>query len=256
MATDGAPSATARRVAAYRLGFARVPTPYGDPAADDSLARDVAGNTQVVGSESMARYLKGRTVFFDRVVVDAMERGVTQVVSIGAGFDGRAVRYAKPGVRWWEVDQAPTQSDKRARLSRLDIDARHVSFVPVDLRRPGLARAVIEAGYQPDGAGMLLCEGVAVYLDVATFSSVLNEARTLATVGTRLALSVGTTPTSDAHAARRQRFEAVVAGLGEPARSSLNAEDAGPLLAAARWRVAETSERSARAGFVVAVTDP
>ena len=32
---DGGPSVTARRVAAHRLGFARVATDYGDPAADE-----------------------------------------------------------------------------------------------------------------------------------------------------------------------------------------------------------------------------
>ncbi len=39
---DGGPSVTARRVAAHRLGFSRVPAPYGAPAADEALAADVA----------------------------------------------------------------------------------------------------------------------------------------------------------------------------------------------------------------------
>ena len=39
---DGQVSVTAQRVAAQRLTFDRVPAPYGDPAADDTLARDVA----------------------------------------------------------------------------------------------------------------------------------------------------------------------------------------------------------------------
>jgi len=39
---DGGPSVTARRVAAHRLGFDRVPVAYGDPAADEALAVDVA----------------------------------------------------------------------------------------------------------------------------------------------------------------------------------------------------------------------
>ena len=39
---DGGPSVTARWVAAHRLGFARVATDYGDPAADEALAADVA----------------------------------------------------------------------------------------------------------------------------------------------------------------------------------------------------------------------
>ena len=50
-----APSATARRVAAYRLGFERLTVSYGDPAADEALARDVAGSAPAGGSEAMTR---------------------------------------------------------------------------------------------------------------------------------------------------------------------------------------------------------
>jgi methyltransferase (TIGR00027 family) len=253
MGTDATPSATARRVAAYRLSFERISTPYGNAAADDALARDVAGDEQVAGHESMTRYLKGRTAFFDRVVVNAIGRGVTQLVSIGAGYDGRALRYAAPGVRWWEVDRAPTQADKRARLTRLGIDAGHINFVPFDLQQPGLAAALMHADYDTEGAGMFLCEGVAVYLDPATLQSLLDETRKLATVGSRLALSAGTSRSSVDHDARRRGFEAVVAGLGEPARNSIDSESLVPLLDAARWRTAELSDRSARAGFVVAL---
>lgn len=42
----GGPSITARLVAAHRLGFARVPAPYGDPAADEALAADVAADQE------------------------------------------------------------------------------------------------------------------------------------------------------------------------------------------------------------------
>jgi len=47
---NGGPSTTARRVAAHRLGFTRVPAPYGDPAADDALA--AAGSQAVVATHS------------------------------------------------------------------------------------------------------------------------------------------------------------------------------------------------------------
>ncbi len=253
MATDVGPSATARRVAAYRLGFERVPAAYGDPDADDRLARDVAGGEVPSGSEGMARYLRGRTAFFDRVVVNAVDRDVTQIVSVGAGYDGRAFRYARPDVRWWEVDRAPTQSDKCRRLARLGVDAAHVCFVPFDLAGRGLAGALAQAGYEPDVPGLFTCEGVAVYLDLPTLEALLDELRSLATVGTRLAFSVSSSPSSADHAARRARFEAVVAELGEPARSAISTADVAPILAANRWRPADVSERSARAGFVVAL---
>ena len=55
---SGGPSITARRVAAYRLRFARVPAPYGDAAADETLAADVAAG-QEPGSDRMHEYLQG-----------------------------------------------------------------------------------------------------------------------------------------------------------------------------------------------------
>src|SRR5260370_5068880 len=115
---DGGPSASARRVAAHRLEFTRVPAAYGDPAADEALAADVAAG-HVALANRMHDYLAARTAFFDRTVVRAVDRGVRQVVIGAAGYDGRAFRYARPGVRWFEVDHPATQRDKLRRLERL-----------------------------------------------------------------------------------------------------------------------------------------
>src|ERR1700684_3765969 len=113
---NGGPSITARRVAAHRLGFTRVPAPYGDPAADDALATDVAAGREAPLNR-MHDYLAARTSFFDRMVVTAVGRGVRQIVVGAAGYDGRALRYARPGVRWVEVDHHATQHDKRDPLA-------------------------------------------------------------------------------------------------------------------------------------------
>ena len=249
---EGMPSVTARRVAAHRLSFDRLEAPFGDPEADLALARDVAGADPPEPSELMGRYLRGRTAFFDRVVVNALARGVPQVVSVGAGYDGRAWRYSKPGVGWWEVDHPDTQADKRARLERLAIAADHVTMVAHDLRHPGLAARLTDAGYEPDAPSLLFCEGVAVYLEAAVLEGTLRELRALATPGTRLAISLGTAPASAEHAARRARFEAAVASWGEAARNSVTADHAPQLLAATRWQPVDVSERSQQAGFVMA----
>ena len=107
-------SVTAQRVAAHRLTFDRIPAPYGDPAADEALARDVAAAASVAPGE-MRDYLRARTRFFDTEITGALDRGCPQVVIGAAGDDGRALRYAKPGVRWFEVDHPATQQDKRSR---------------------------------------------------------------------------------------------------------------------------------------------
>ena len=137
---DGGPSVAARRVAAHRLGFSRVPAAYGVPAADDALAADVAAGL-VAPANRMHDYLAVRTSFFDRTVVSAIDHGVRQVVVGAAGYDGRAFRYAKPGVRWFEVDHPATQRDKLERLRRLGIAAplrpdRPAARVPRDRGQP------------------------------------------------------------------------------------------------------------------------
>lgn len=246
---EGAPSVTAQRVAAYRLTFERLPGPFGDPAADDRLARDVADSREFTPEERMSAYLQGRTRFFDRVVVNGLDRDVTQVACIGAGYDGRALRYAKPGVRWFEVDHPATQADKLARLERLQIDASQITFLPLDLDQGGLEAALLDGGFDSDAGSLMLCEGLAVYLDTAVLRMMLAHLRALATAGTRLAISL---PRPGTTADARTRFRAAVAAVGEPARNALSADQAAEVLAEARWRAVELPERARDAGFTVA----
>src|ERR1700691_6300393 len=94
---DGTASQTARRVAAHRLEYERVAADYGDPAADQALTADVAAGQEPTPGR-MHEYLRGRTAFFDHAVVDALDRGVRQVVIGGGGYDRRALRHHKAGV--------------------------------------------------------------------------------------------------------------------------------------------------------------
>ena len=260
---DGGPSVTARWVAAHRLGFARVATGYGDPAADEALAADVAAG-RAAPANRMHDYLAARTSFFDRTVVSALDRGVRQVVVGAAGYDGRAFRYAKPGVRWFEVDHPATQRDKLERLERLGIDASHVRFVEADFTRDPVAGRLRAAGLDPDAPSLFLLEGVAVYLEPAVLEDVLRQFRQVAAPGSRLAISVSLSrPRGDA---ARARFRATVAALGEPARSTFEAAEAEALLARTGWplaaengasqQTAAGSDRLRTAGLLVASPGP
>ena len=232
---DGGPSVTARRVAAHRLGFARVATDYGDPAADEALAADVAAG-RAAPANRMHDYLAARTSFFDRTVVSALDRGVGQVVVGAAGYDGRAFRYAKPGVRWFEVDHPATQRDKLERLERLGLDASHVRFVEADFTRDPVAGRLRAAGFDPDAPSLSLLEGVAVYLKPAVLEDVLRQFRQVAPPGSSLAISVSLTrPRGDT---ARARFQATVAALGEPAKSTFEPAEAETLLARTGWPLA------------------
>src|SRR5580693_2716675 len=184
---DGTASHTARSVAAHRLEYARLGADYGDPAADESLTADVADGLPP-DHNRMHEYLRRRTAFFDQVVVDSIDSGVRQVVIGGAGYDGRALRYAKPGVRWFEVDHPATQADKRERLARLSTDTGHIRFIPADFTADPIAEPLIAAGLDPGRPALFLLEGVAVYLHPPVVEGVLTQFRAATAVGARLAI--------------------------------------------------------------------
>jgi methyltransferase (TIGR00027 family) len=248
---NGGPSVTARRVAAYRLGFTRVPAPYGDPAGDEALAADVAAGEAPSGR--MREHLQTRTRFFDREVAGAISRGVRQIVIGAAGYDGRALRYAKPGVHWFEVDHPATQRDKRERLERLGIAVDQVRFVEADFTRDPIAERLTAAGLDPARRSLFLLEGVAVYLEPAVLERVLAEFRQVARAGSRLAISVST---STAQPEARARLHATLAALGEPARNTLEAGQAAELLARTGWHTTASEARLRAAGLLLASAGP
>ena len=245
---EGTASRTARGVAARRLEYARVEAAYGDPGADDALARDVADGLTPERSR-MHEYIRARTAFFDRAVVNAIDRGITQVVVGGAGYDGRALRYAKPGVRWFEVDHPATQADKLERLTRLRLDVAHIRFIPADFTADPVAARLLDAGLDPVSPALFLFEGVAMYLDASVNARVLAEFRQVTVVGGQLAISVSIgTVTS----ATRAQFQERVAALGEPVRTVLSIDAATDLLHAAGWELRQASDRQRSAGLLLA----
>ena len=188
---DGTASHTARSVAAHRLEYERVAADYGDPAADQALTADVADGQQP-NPGRMHEYLRARTAFFDRAVVNALGRGVRQVVIGGAGYDGRALRYAKPGVTWFELDHPATQADKVARVARLGLEHAQVRFVAADFTADSIAEPLLAAGLDPARPTLFLLEGVAVYLERPVVERVLAAFRQVAADGSELAMSVST----------------------------------------------------------------
>lgn len=250
----GQVSVTAQRVAAHRLTFDRIPAPYGDPAADIALARDVAAAASAEPGP-MREYLRARTRFFDGVVTGALSRGIAQIVTGAAGYDGRSLRYARPGVLWFEVDHPATQQDKRARLDRLGIDGGPLRFVAADFTVDPVADMLASAGLDLGRPSLFLLEGVAVYLEEAVLRSLLAQLRRVAADGSRLAISLSVNSTSPERAARRAAFRAAVAAVGEPARSVVEAAEADRMLESTGWcpvREPGTGDRAAHAGFIVA----
>jgi methyltransferase (TIGR00027 family) len=81
----------------------------------------------------MADMIALRTSAIDAAVRDAIAAGATQLVILGAGYDGRAWRLPElTGVKVFEVDHPATQGDKRTRVAHLPPARGIVTFVPVN----------------------------------------------------------------------------------------------------------------------------
>jgi methyltransferase (TIGR00027 family) len=107
-----------------------------------------------------------RTAYIDARLSRAAERGIRQVVILGAGFDSRP--YRMPCCREcdvFEVDHPDTQERKR-RLLREAMTAvpAKVRFVAVDFGRDRLADKLAEAGFDRAKPTFFLWEGVTNYL--------------------------------------------------------------------------------------------
>jgi methyltransferase (TIGR00027 family) len=236
------PSRTSQTVALIRAGLARPHTPGGDSDAQRALC---AGMT-VVPAERWRDEVTERTRFFDGHLVAAISAGIRQVVTVGAGYDDRPLRFRAPGVRFFEIDHPFTQEDKVRRVRAMKADTDGLVFVPADLGVDDIAGLLVAHGHDGAEPSLFLCEGVLVYLDRPTIATLLGALRSRAGTGSTLAASLATHPAgidsglvADMANARRST------GVSEPWRTILPADEHLALLAEAGWR-AEPSTDTAR----------
>lgn len=243
------PSLTARHVALTRATFERPVIPTGDAEAEMRLYRSL-GRPPFPQRRSGTLRMQRRTAFFDHETLRALHRGVSQMVIVAAGYDGRALRFASPAVRWFEVDHPATQSDKRRRLCDAGIDPGDTTFVAVDLTREDLRSALGAAGHHSDVPSLFIVEGLLGYLTREVSAGLLATMRALACEGSRMAVAFPIRP-RDASARERLalRIRATVVSLaGEPWLVRFDPDEPDRILESAGWQVAR-SDRVA-GGFV------
>lgn len=183
------PSASAQTVAMCRA----VLTSMGvveDPLARSMLHRPhrvlarclrIPPLTRLARSPTLT-FLAARTRFFDEAVESALDSGIEQVAIIGAGYDSRAWRFGRSGVRFFEVDHPATQHDKRRRAP-----AGGPTFVAADLTTERLTDVLPAAGYDASTMSLFVVEGLTMYLPESTVRTVLTDLATLSPAGSGLA---------------------------------------------------------------------
>lgn len=257
----GKPSATARFVALTRARLDRPEVPTGDAEAEARLYHSLGRSPLGRGSRRWQQRMARRTAFFDRATLAALDRGARQIVIVGAGYDGRALRFAMPGATWFEVDHPATQADKRARLAAAGASSDDIVFVPVDLTRDDLARSLESSGFDRAEASLFIVEGLLGYLPRATTDRVLTDLRKLATRESRLAVAFPIAARDQA-AVKRMRHRVrrlVVSALGEPWLTRFSMEDIDEVFATTGWRVSvelDTPQRHEGHRGVLIVAEP
>jgi methyltransferase (TIGR00027 family) len=162
-------SKTALLVCAYRARASRWPKPlFHDPWAEllaGAEGQEMAKRYDLV-FPPMELWLALRVAYLDYLVATAVDRlGARQVVILGAGYDTRAARLPRAGVRFFEVDHPATQTAKRERLARLEgypVDA--ATYVTCNFESEDPIDRLVGTGFDVAEPALVLWEGVVPYL--------------------------------------------------------------------------------------------
>ncbi|SEN44269.1 class I SAM-dependent methyltransferase [Lihuaxuella thermophila] len=117
-----------------------------------------------------------RTRLIDDHLINALEKGIKQVVILGSGFDSRAYRIPTVGrIRVFEVDQPGTLFEKKKKLKRiLGPVPEDVTFVETDLNTQKLEQALSDAGFNMKRPAFFIWEGVTNYLSEQAVDTTLR----------------------------------------------------------------------------------
>jgi methyltransferase (TIGR00027 family) len=188
-----------------------------------------------LGDSPPLQLLAIRVRFFDEFLERVVgERGVRQVVLLGAGFDTRAFRLAWPvGTRVFEVDRPEVLIEKeqtmRADAARPACERRAVA---ADLAR-SWSEALVESGFRRHQPSCWLLEGLLFYLPTQTGLEPLFSVAHRPPPGTSLAPALPPTTTLT-HAWTRTWVE-MQAAQGAPFLGTM--DDPREAMAARGWTV-------------------
>ena len=194
--------------------------------------------------------LTARVRWFDAQVLDALDAGITQVVIVGAGYDSRAWRFRRDGVRFVELDHPATQADKVRRAPRPG-----PFYVPADLTGNDAGDSLRAHGFDGTSTTLFVVEGVTMYLAEAVVRQQLAGLAASCPAGSRLAVDFYPPARAGTARDRRQRRLQDAARIGgdEAFVLAIDRPDAVALVESAGWRVDEvTGLRTAARALVPA----
>jgi methyltransferase (TIGR00027 family) len=118
-----------------------------------------------------------RVRYFDDFVSAAVDKGIGQLVILGAGYDTRAYRIEtlKKGVRVFEVDHPDTQAVKIRKIRDIFGSlSENVTFVPLDFEREDLRKLLAADKFDRSKRTLFLLEGLVMYIPPASVDETLG----------------------------------------------------------------------------------
>lgn len=176
--------ATAQMRAAHQL-LDPPPRILDDPAAIAVLGpgaeqriRESAQRAQTPESRALRAHMVLRSRFAEDRLAAAVNRGVTQYVILGAGFDTFAVRQPAwaQSLRILEVDHAGTQELKRSHLAAAGLTVpSNAGFATIDFERESLRDGLLRHAIAPAARTFFSWLGVTMYLREDAVDAVLRS---------------------------------------------------------------------------------
>lgn len=144
------------------------------------LTYDYTSTKKFIDAHRISAYYTANAVTWhiDAILQNMAERGVKQVVHIGAGFDSRPYRFGNkmPGVRFFELDLPATQDQKkkmvRAVFGKLPAN---VTYIPFDYRSKPFFDVLKRAGYNRRWETLFIWEGTTMLTDREVVDNTLRS---------------------------------------------------------------------------------
>jgi methyltransferase (TIGR00027 family) len=145
----------------------------GENAADELRSKSREAGSSI--SRAFRAFLAARSRYAEDQIAQAVDRGTSQCVVLGAGLDTFAYRNPHLGLRVFEIDHPATQAWKRERLRIAAIPVPpSVTFVPVDFERQTFSEELGQWGFDPNSPAFFSWLGVTPYLTRDAFMATLR----------------------------------------------------------------------------------
>jgi methyltransferase (TIGR00027 family) len=133
----------------------------------------------------------GRARYNEDKLSDAISKGISQYVIVGAGLDTFALRRPdlRNRLRVFELDHPLTQALKRDRLAQAALaPPPNLHFCSTDFERESIASSLFRSRYDPAIPTFFSWLGVTMYLTREAISNTLKSIRTMAAPGSEIVM--------------------------------------------------------------------